>query len=339
MDLDTFLTTLYVLVDDWYKQYLAAAMKRHRGAPAKMSDSEVLTVALAGQWRVGVPWQSERGVVRYLQAHGRTLFPQMLERSAFNQRVRQLWGAFILLQQTVADLLDHPEGLYECVDSLPLPAFSPGQAQREQGHWLWQSSLGRGAGGAWFWGDRLLTCVSPSEAVTGWLLGTAAINERWLLEAFLSARAGQAGLQEPTRRKKDGQADYTPPPLGFIGALQAVGKAQGRAYLADKGFNGLRWALHWQQHYQATVITVPPPNARNQTPWSPAWKVWLASHRQIVETVFARLDMVFAIKHLNAHSRWGQYTRLAAKMAAYNIGIFINQLLGRPLGALATLIC
>lgn len=336
MDLETFFTLLYVLVDDWYKAYVQALKPQTGGSKPTMSDSEVLTVALVGEWRVGVPWQSERGLVRYMQAHGRGMFPTMLKRSGFNQRVRHLWGAFILLQQAVGALLDTTAALYECVDSLPLVAFSGGQANREKGHWLWQSSVGRGAGG-WFWGDHLLAVVSSSQAVTGWLLGTAAINDRWLLEAFVSARAGQPRLVEPPRRAKDGHADRTPPPLGAIGPFQAVGQAKDRPYLADKGFNGERWASHWRQHYQATVITVPPDNAHR--PWSPPSKVWLASHRQIIETVFARLDQVFHIKHLNAHSRWGQYTRVAAKMAAYNIGLFINRLLGRPLGALATLIC
>ena len=53
MDLDTFLTTLYVLVDDWYKGERAEQMRRHQGAHERMSDSEVLTVALAGQWQAG----------------------------------------------------------------------------------------------------------------------------------------------------------------------------------------------------------------------------------------------------------------------------------------------
>jgi hypothetical protein len=76
-----------------------------------------------------------------------------------------------------------------------------------------------------------------------------------------------------------------------------------------------------------------------EQPWTPAWKHWLAHHRQIIETVFAALDTVFGIKALNAHSRWGQYTRIAAKTAAYNIGLFINRRLGRPQEALATLLC
>ncbi len=70
-----------------------------------------------------------------------------------------------------------------------------------------------------------------------------------------------------------------------------------------------------------------------------AWKHWLAHHRQIIETVFAALDSVLGIKVLNAHSRWGQYARLAAKTAAYNVGLFINRLFNRPEGALATLLC
>jgi hypothetical protein len=119
MDLDTFLATLYVVVDDWYKAEMAGAMRRHVGPAVQMSDSEVLTVALAGQWRVGVPWQSERGVVRYMQQHERGWFPTMLGRSAFNERLRGLWAALVKLQQRVAEWLTEPDEVYESVDIVP----------------------------------------------------------------------------------------------------------------------------------------------------------------------------------------------------------------------------
>ena len=160
------------------------------------------------------------------------------------------------------------------------------------------------------------------------------------MEAFLSARRGQARLIEPPRRKRSGRKGRTPPPVGFIGGFRAVGcNPMGRPYLADKGFSGKKWADHWLTYYQATVITVPPDNALTQLPWSAPWKRWLASHRQIVETVFALLSQVFGLKTLQAHSRWGQYTRIAAKTAAFNLGLYINRLLGRPLLALGTLLC
>lgn len=335
MDLETFFTTVYVLVDDWYKNEIAG-LKPKVGAPGRMSDSEVLTVALVGQWRVGVPWQTERGLVRYIHAHGLGMFPRMLQYSAFNQRVRHLFGVLVSLQQAVATWLGHAQELYECVDSLPLPAASLGQYRRERGHWLFTARIGRGPSG-WFWGDRWLVSVTPNGILTGWLVGAADINDRWLMEAFVSCRAGEPQLVQPPRRTKDAKSQSTPPPVGFIGGWRACGQRLARPYLADGNFNGQRWQDHWRVTYQAEVMTPPPSNAPRR--WSRAWKSWLRSHRQPIETAFAQLDQVFGVKQLQAHSRWGQLTRLAAKSAAYNLGLFINRMLGRPFRTLATLVC
>ena len=335
MDLETFFTTVYVLVDDWYKNEIAA-LKPKVGAPGRMSDSEVLTVALVGQWRVGVPWQSERGLVRYIHAHGLGMFPHMLRSSAFNQRVRYLFGVLVRLQQVVANWLGQADDAYECVDSLPLPAGSGGQYSREKGHWLWTSRIGKGPHG-WLWGDRWLVSVTASGTLTGWVVGSADINDRWLMEGLLSARCGQPQLVNPPRDPRMPRSRLATPPVGFIGGWNACGFPTKRPYLADGNFNGQRWQQHWHDYYAADVITIPSDNVSR--PFSLAWKSWLRRHRQPIETAFACLDTVFDVKHLRAHSRWGQLTRLAAKSAAYNLGRFINHILNRPLGALGTLIC
>ena len=67
MDLDTFITTLYVIVDDWFREKGMAEKLKRPGTRPEMSDSEVLAVALAGQWRKGLSWDSERSLVRYMQ--------------------------------------------------------------------------------------------------------------------------------------------------------------------------------------------------------------------------------------------------------------------------------
>lgn len=123
MDLDTFITTLYVVVDAWYNAEIKGQMQRHGGPPLKMSDSEVLTLAIAGQWQIGVPWRSERGMVRYMQAHGRHWFPGILGHSQFNQRARDLWGALVRLQQLIGQEL-YVDELYESVDCTELPHCS-----------------------------------------------------------------------------------------------------------------------------------------------------------------------------------------------------------------------
>ena len=336
MDIDTFFTELYVITDDWYKAELAGELHKHAGATVQMSDSEVLTVMLAGQWRKGVPWSSERGILRWLEAHGRGLFPRLLKRSGFNERGRWLWGAFIKLQHWLAEALGRDQASYECIDGEPVPAYSCGQELRENGHWLWESQRGHGGtGGGWFIGDRLFASVTDNGIITGWLLGIANVNERWLLQAFLSTRAGQTDLAGPSPDKRHARGDITPP-VERIGPLSAVGCPAGVPYVADRGFNGQRWRDHWRQTCQSTVLTVPPDNAPNA--WSPADKHILASWRQIIETVFGILADVFALKRVNAHSYLGLYTRVAAKCAVFNLGILLNRRHHRPDLAHATLI-
>jgi hypothetical protein len=336
MDLDTFITTLYVVIDDWYKQGMVRRMERHAGPACKMSDSEVLTVALAGQWRSGVPWQTERGVVRYMQSHGRQWFPEMLGKSQFNQRVRELWSALVCLQQEVAQWLGTPAHEYECVDCTPLPVCSLAQALKHDRHWLSGERGHGGNHGGWYYGQQVLLSVTQCGAVTGWVVGPAASDDRWLMEAFLSTRRQQMQLIGPAQPpKKQPATSQVPCVDGFSPAITA-GIDHDHPYLADRGFNGERWIQHWQAEYAMRVITAPPANAPNA--WDPTRLRWLAAHRQIVETVIARLTESFSLKRLQAHTEWGKITRLAATMAAYNLGCFFNRLLGRSDGALATLI-
>jgi len=337
MDLETFLTTVYVLVDDWYKEQIAPH-RPPRGRPAEMSDSEVLTVALASVWRSGTPWQSQRGAVRYLRQHGRCYFPSMVGLSAFNERMRNLYGVLVQWQLYLAHQLYSAEHVYECVDSVPLPAGTLGQYARDAQHGLADSTLGRGPHG-FFWGDHWLVSVTSQGAITGWLVGAAHLNDRWLLEGLVSARAGYPQLIGPPWRPRDGKKGHIAPPIGFMGGWAAVGVSRSCPYLADQGFNGHRWLTHWARQFHATVLAVPPDNSQAERPWTRAAKLWLASHRQIVDTVFSRLDAVFAIKRLAVHSRWGQLAKLAAIAAAYNMGLFINRMLGRPLLSHETLIC
>src|SRR3954453_16764319 len=83
MDPDTFLTTLYVLVDEWCKAQPAAA--RRRGRPPALARAEVVTLALYGQWaRFG----SERGFYRHSDRHLRGAFPRLPDRAQLNRRMR-----------------------------------------------------------------------------------------------------------------------------------------------------------------------------------------------------------------------------------------------------------
>lgn len=236
----------------------------------------------------------------------------------------------------MAQWLQTERDLYECVDCSPLPSCSLAQAASQDRHWL-SGELGRGGNnGGWFYGEQLLVSVRASGAITGWLVGRAGVDDRWMLEAFLSTRCHHMHLLGAPPVPKKRYQRHTIPARDSFGAALAVGWHGTVPYLTDRGFNGDRWLIHWRNTYHMTVIAVPPDNAPRR--WNLADKRWLAHHRQIIETVFARLSDVFGLKRLNAHTDWGKLTRLAAKMAAYNLGCYLNRLLDRPDGALATLI-
>ena len=87
MDVETFFTELEVIVDACYQAKIAGSIQKQAGATAPLRDSEGLTIALAGQWRKGVPWDCERSVVDGVNKHGWGTFPPRRERRAFHARV------------------------------------------------------------------------------------------------------------------------------------------------------------------------------------------------------------------------------------------------------------
>ena len=112
VDVDTFLTTLYVMGDDFCKTSLP--LERHPGPQAPLSRSEVVTLALCGQWQ---GFGRERGLYRYAQRHLRAAFPQRPSREPCNRQMRrhhEALGAFFL---HLVVLLGAQHCVYEALDS------------------------------------------------------------------------------------------------------------------------------------------------------------------------------------------------------------------------------
>jgi hypothetical protein len=326
LDLETFLTTLYVMIDDLYVKFVLPKLPATGGPEPKLSDSEVLCLGLAAQWRSGVPWKTERGFVRYALKHLRPFFPGMTSQSAFNRRLRRLWGAYILIQQAVADQLWSGEDC-EIMDCAPVPvargarSFHPG--------WLADiARIGKGGNDRYFFGLHLLLVVSSSGVITGWTLAAGNIQDRWLAELLLSSRAGQPQLAGPD--KPDG-SQRLEPPTDWMGPTQSCGTRRDGPVIADLGYRGDDWFQHWLDDYRTEVLT-PPENERHSA------RVWFSSLRQAIETAFSHLCDNFGLHFPQAHTTWGLLARIAAKVAAYNVGIVINRLCGRQDLALGTLI-
>ena len=305
VDTDTFLTTLYVMIDEFCQAYLPPEV--HPGPRASLSRSEVITLSLFGQWAC---FPSERAFYRYAQRQLRVAFPRLPHRTQFNRLLRQHYAAIVACFLHLVDLLDGRHALYEALDGTAVPTRD---AKRRGAGWLpgladigWSNRLG------WYEGFHLLMAVNPRGIITGFGVGPASAKDQPLAETFLALR----------RQSHPSYLSVGTPALG--------------PYLSDKGFEGQAAHRRWWHYYGAQVIC--PPKRNSHQSWSQRRRRWLAGARQIVETVYDKVHHAFGLSHERPHAWSGFQARLAAKMALHNFCIWLNEQLGRPSLAFADLV-
>jgi Transposase DDE domain len=222
MDLDSFLVSLYVLVDDWWKASHPPNAPRKHGRPALLSESEVLTLAILAQWP---RFRSERDFWRFAWAHLRHYFPALCSQSQLNRRIRALEPQMRLLQRAFAEDLTEPSTLYRVIDTTLVPAIVRVRASRK-GLFAGQASFGRSASKTeWVYGFKVALVVDPDGVITAFGLAPAASDERPIGEALIASDRHDA-------------------------------------YLADKGFTGIEWERRWMEEYGALVAATPYDNSR-----------------------------------------------------------------------------
>jgi hypothetical protein len=305
LDLDTFLITLYVLVDDQIKQFPQAP--GIPGPTATLTRSEIVTLALLAQWKV---FPSERAFSRYADMHLREAFPGLPHRTQLNRLIRGAYAAVVAFGRAMVFALDSAQQPYELLDGMGVAVRN----NRRKGRgWLdglaatgWSNRLG------WYDGFHLLAAVDPHGVVTGFALAPANTKDQPYAEDFLAARA------QPHPR------------------LATVGSPAPGPYRADPGFEGRERHQRWAQQYGAVVLA-PPRNDRRHA-WPRDWRRWHARRRQTVEAVHSKWTEQFRLDDERPHTLAGFLVRIAALLALHNACIWINRSLGRPDLAFADLV-
>jgi len=183
MDLDSFLVSLYVLVDEWWKLDHASEQPK-TGRPALLSDPEVITLAILAQWP---RFRSERDFWRFAQVHLRPYFPRLCSQSQLNRRLRALAPELRLLQRALAEELSEPSAVYRVLDTTLIPAIVRVRASRK-GLFAAQASFGRSASKTeWVYGFKVALVVDPEGIITAFGLAPAASDERPIGEALLAS--------------------------------------------------------------------------------------------------------------------------------------------------------
>lgn len=124
MDLSTFIIAVFCLVDDHSK----GRRIRQRGPAPKLSDSEVLTIEIVGEF---LRLDTDKDIYLFFRRHYGEWFPALGEvhRTTFARQAANLWKLKEDLWQELLALTPHDPTFAIC-DSMPLPACLFARAYR-----------------------------------------------------------------------------------------------------------------------------------------------------------------------------------------------------------------
>lgn len=118
IDIDTILTIIFVLVDDWYQSNGRKSRDGRPGCKPQFTDSEVLTLMLAAEY---VPYPGELQFVAYIRANHHALFPKLLTQSQFNRRARNLRRLVEEMRRDWLQIFGLTSEEYYLLDTKPIP--------------------------------------------------------------------------------------------------------------------------------------------------------------------------------------------------------------------------
>ena len=195
LDLDSFLVSLYVLVEDWWKL-------EHSSQPPRAGRP-----TLAYRPRGNHPGH-RRPVVAPLQKRARFLalcsgtslrpyFPKLCSQSQLNRRVRSVEPELRDFQRAVARTLCGVSEVYHVLDTTLIPAMVRVRASRK-GLFCGQATFGRSASKTeWVYGLKVALSVSPEGVICAFGLAEAASEERPIGEFLIVEDSQETYLAYP----------------------------------------------------------------------------------------------------------------------------------------------
>jgi hypothetical protein len=294
-ELDTFVTALYVKIDDALRTRCELRRWRPRvGLAPKLSDAELITLAVL-QALLG--FTSEMRFLRHARAHLLPWFPYIPHQSGYNKRLRRAEGqlrAIIRLLALDTDCFDDDTWV---MDSTPVECgrSRPTALRSDLAGW---ASYGYCASHSrYFWGLRLHLVCTPSGLPVTFALANPKIDEREVARDLFES--------EPA-------------------LLRA-----GQTILADKGYVSAEFE-HFLADHGVTLVRPATKRERGR-----ATSPLLKPLRQIIESVNATLKTQLDLERHGGRTPGGVITRVLQRLLALTAAIWHNANIGHtPLRSL-----
>lgn len=173
--IEEFIIAVYCCVEDELQTLTPTHPIRSRGFEPGLSDAEVLTMEIVGEYQ---NYDSDKGIWSYFRRHWHSWFPKLSSRSTFVRQAANLWQYKHRLQQRLAAALGAFEEEVHLVDGLPMRLCClthAGRCQSFQGVAAYGYCAAKDEK---FFGFRGHLNVSLNGVITGFTVTPANVDER-----------------------------------------------------------------------------------------------------------------------------------------------------------------
>jgi hypothetical protein len=101
MDREEFIITVYCLVCEQYQVIKQTSPLRRGGFAPALSDEEVITVELCGEY---FKLPADKDLFAYFRTHYAHFFPQLTDRTLFVRQAANLWPVKAAMQQRLTQV-------------------------------------------------------------------------------------------------------------------------------------------------------------------------------------------------------------------------------------------
>ncbi|MBA3489852.1 MAG: IS982 family transposase [Longispora sp.] len=185
-DLDTLLIALYVFIDD----HVVPAERRHPGQPKRLSDSELVCLAVA---QVLLGARSEHHWIRMCYTRLGHLFPYLPQQPGYHKRVKAAAPLIAAATQALARQVPSFTDAWRLIDTTPLPCGTSRETTKRSELAGWANYGYCAAHSRWYWGLKLYLVTTMEGMPITWALADPKLGEREVA-AELCAYAGEHDL-------------------------------------------------------------------------------------------------------------------------------------------------
>lgn len=129
MPVEEFIITVFCWVEKRFGDVTQAVKLRLRGYQPRLSDTEVITMELVGEF---LGYHGDKAIWAYFRQHWAPWFPGLGDRTSFSRQAANLWRVKQLLQQRLVAELGADTADCHLIDGFPIAVCKLARASRSQ---------------------------------------------------------------------------------------------------------------------------------------------------------------------------------------------------------------